>query len=359
MYDGKQSGIATIVVDNIDKTNPVLDITSGQSGVQIIDDVTSAASVTVTANDENFASIKYSKDGSEYTVKTDSVISLTQRGTYTVTAEDKAGNEVTKNITLIDGPKVVTSPLISNGQISNKPITATVQGSDVTLSVNGTPQTDKVVTLAPESGSMDYKLVATDKYSNKATLTFTVDLDAKDAPEITYTPTTPTNLQGEVNAVTVTITYPSDVTGMTYTITYEDGTTETKEDASQTETFTITKNATVSASYTAGAIKVVEITNIDTIAPEINIASAQSGVDVKETAQNEYATSADSVSVSVSDTGLGLDKVTYSVDGSAPIDVNNDTITFSQRGEYEVNAYDKAGNVTTKKITLVNAPALS
>ncbi len=102
--------------------------------------------------------------------------------------------------------------------------------------------------------------------------------------------------------------------------------------------------------------KTVQISNIDSTVPQINIVSTQ-GLLIKEN-----ATSGD-VQVTISDEQSGIKEYRYTKDGVNARVVtsssNTEVFTLTQSGTYDITVVDNAGNENTAAITIVDAPVIT
>ena len=370
------SAVAVAKVENIDKTLPEISVYSAEQGIKVKSSgdtyTTSANAVTINATDDNFDTIRYSKDGADYKSTAGNVsATLNEVGSYKVEALDRAGNTAKINVNIVAKPTISTTPAVADGQVvsknvlvtSNAKISVTKDGENVEIGE------DNIYTTTTVSGSEKYVVTATDEYGSSTSLTFTVDRDAPVAPTFTVVPEGYTNLANEGDVVTVTINYPEDAVNKTYKVEYNDGTIDEQTLGSEESVTPIelTQNAKITAYYTTGeganektsatGIKVID--TIDKIAPAIAHKSNQNGVTILPVAEEEdsFITSASSVALTISDEGTsGIESVKYTLDGGNEMEASKDVITLTNRGTYVVTATDKAGNTKTQTYKLV-APA--
>ena len=151
---------------------------------------TSASSVTVMANDENFDKISYAKNGGNILPQSGNTLTIDKVGAYDITATDLAGNSITKKVVIVDKPQIVTVPSdISDGQTVNKDVTVTVTGEANKYYVND----EEKVGSTTLSDSGEYSVKVTDIFNSASELAFTINKDALDAPTISVTPNKATN----------------------------------------------------------------------------------------------------------------------------------------------------------------------
>ena len=191
--------------------------------------------------------------------------------------------------------------------------------------------------------SETYKVTSVDKYNvSSDTLTFTINKKVPSAPSISY------NNAYTNQDVSVNITYPENVKKY-YSI---DG----GEKQEYTDSILIDKNNTAIKAWYVDEIGAesekasATVNNIDKEAPVIEITTDDTAV-LKEN-DGVIKTSADAVTIKASDTGFGVDTMT--VDGTSFVSGGD----ISDRGSHEIIVNDKAGNVVTKNIELVNKPTL-
>ena len=178
--NGNESAQVTVTVDGIDKVSPEYSITSNEYGVAIKDNKTSASSVTVTATDNSGnAKLSYSINGSD-TVNVDMAqVVISSRGKYEFTARDEANNTVSFSIELVEKPVLTTSPKMTNGQETTKPVVASAS-EGATLVVDGM----EVTSGATISDNGRHTVAAKDVYGSEDSVTFTIDNTKHEEPTL-------------------------------------------------------------------------------------------------------------------------------------------------------------------------------
>lgn len=275
--------------------------------------------------------------------------------TYTVYAEDEAGNKAIKSIVIELGPPIAiedTEPPIiegvTNEGIYNESVTPIITDENeynVILNKDGNEIEYDGKTSITEEGV--YKLTATDVLHNQSIVNFTID---KTAPEITINTSAPVN-----NEVIISIVAKDNLTSIvkikvasgSQNIDYfsNNGQELNPQIVGSTGTVTVktTKNGTytIYAEDTAGnkAIKEIIINSIkdleptpepDTTAPKIE------GVKNGEVYKS-------SVTPIVKDENLV--EVILIKDGNK-VDEYKNNQTITEEGKYVLTATDKAGNTT-------------
>lgn len=167
---GDISEVTSHSVSNIDKILPIITIVPKEYDIKIIDNKTSADETEVTVSDE-ISGVK------EFTYKKDSVgpidvsnkesVTLSERGVYDFTATDNANNQTSKQLTLVDGPKIITTPQVKNGGTYDFDVEINSLDGTNTLKVNGEsveiPHTVKVI----EDEKVTYDIELFDIYGKK------------------------------------------------------------------------------------------------------------------------------------------------------------------------------------------------
>ena len=176
-------------------------------------------------------------EGNEETFAGSTVTYISNRGRYTVTVTDAAGNIITKSITLVSKPEINTTPAIANGGSSNKDVTISVNGGDdsAVLTVNGTEAEGNTFNAA-ENGT--YTAIVSDKYGyTSESLTFSIDKSLKNGPVITVDTTDYVNQDTGVN---VTVSYEENTENRFYQIGDSEPVSVTENEV----TFKVTENTT-------------------------------------------------------------------------------------------------------------------
>ncbi|MGG3470454.1 Ig-like domain-containing protein [Neobacillus pocheonensis] len=230
-------------------------------------------------------------------------ITFTENGTYEFMFVDKAGNTGAAQVSVQNIDKV--APEIMTGDYSTD---WTNQDITVTASMSEEGTLNETSHTFTENGSFTF--VATDLAGNITRHTVQITNIDKRAPEITVRPY---NTNWTNQDITVEVTMD------------EEGTLNT-----QSHTFTENGDFTFIATDRAGNItkKVVTISNIDKVAPEINV--------------NDYVKSPTN------------HDITVNVSMNEPGTLNQESYTFTKNDEFEFVATDLAGNVTTTKVTIDN-----
>ena len=337
-----------ITISNIDKVAP--DVTLSQ-------DITtwSASNVKITVNatdaESGVATIKL-PDKSVINTST-GTFTATTNGTYDFVVTDKAGNQTTKSITIsnIDNTAPVITIEQTPKEITNKDVTLNVSATDIGSGVtkiqipDGTWVNGSATSITVTTNGT-YTFVAEDKAGNQTSQSINVTNIDKKAPALTLTqnPTDWTN-------GTVTISFnATDETGIKQVI-MPDNTVSNSNNG----TFTVSTNGT----YTFKAIDVagneitkdITISNIDKIAPDVTLSQ-----DI-----TTWTTSNVKITVNATDAESGV--ATIKLPDKTVIKASTGTFTATANGTYDFVVTDKAGNQTTKSITISNidntAPTLT
>ena len=260
VLDSETSASASVNISNIDGAKPTINIKSNEANINIVKEdseeiyKTSANAVIVSASDnENgsgLKSLEYIADGQTHPLNDENNI-LTDKGSYEIVATDNAGNKTTKTLIIVEKAKITTAPVVTNNASVNENVKIDVTGDIESASVvnaDGSVNEDikevKTYETSVSAGQSDtFTVNVTDKYGYTETLTFTIDMDLNDAPVISVNP------ESEfARSVEVTITYPMGAENATYKI--DDETPENITlDENNKVTFTLDKNATITASY--------------------------------------------------------------------------------------------------------------
>jgi|GEM_PF-1071563 len=299
-----------VTVANIDREAPTLTMTPNTTEPTKSDITVTATAVDnvgigklLWAEGEPAASYFEGGNGTDF----ENTFLVSANGTYTVYAEDTAGNPVLEKIT------------ISN--ISR-------QAPDVTLTADPTDWTNQAVTVrieAQATGSVsDNTLAALRWAKGEQDAAFFADGGGEDALE-----------SAEVSAegVSAVSEFEADENGR-YTVYARD----------------VAGNETVEG---------IDIANIDQTAPALTLTPSTTGP------TNDSVT----ITVTASDDDSGLASVAWSAEAPVPdvpwasSDVVDGTFTVEENGTYTVIATDHAGNETTEQVTVTNidreAPTLT
>jgi len=328
---GNESEIAGYEVTNIDKVAPEKPVASADVTVPTNQDVT----VTAAFSDDSVA-MEYSLDGETWLAYTDP-ITFTENGTIIFRGTDEAGNvsEVTEfavtNIDKVSPEKPVASADVTVPTNQDVTVTAAFSEDSVVREYSLDGETWLAYTDAitfTENGTIVFR--GTDEAGNVSEVTefavTNIDKVSPEKPVASADVTTATNQD-----VTVTAVFSEDSVDMEYSLDGENW-------LAYTDSVTFTENGTVSFRGTDEAGNVSEVTefavtNIDKIAPEKPVASA----DVT-TATNQDVT----VSAVFSEDSVVRE---YSLDGETWL-AYTDPITFTENGTVFFRGTDEVGNVS-------------
>ncbi|CEG29285.1 Ig-like domain-containing protein [Bacillus sp. B-jedd] len=365
-------GSLLVEVNNIDKEAPVGSLTYSASE-WTNQDVTATVTVTkpVTFNENNKL-----PETVTFTKVDDLTYTLTFAENEKVNLEfvDAAGNrgEVEVNVTNIDKVAPTASVSYSTEKLTNQDVIVTLEPSEDVTILNNDGSLSKTFT---ENG--EYEFLFVDKAGNEGSVQVFVNNIDKIAPKITLSGLTTewtnqditvtasmdedgtlnaeshtftengsfefvaTDLAGNVTRQTVQITNidkkAPEITVKPYNTnwTNQDITVEVSMDEEgtlnkQSHTFTENGSFTFEAKDRAGNIteKTVTISNIDKVAPEITV--------------EDYVTNPTNQDITV--------KVSMNEPGT----LNEESYTFTENGEFEFIATDRAGNETKKKVVIDN-----
>ena len=318
--------------------------------------------VTVSVSDQNLSSVTIKKDNDEATEITVSngtaSKEISDLGSYTVTATDKAGNVITCSFTIAQENIIITAKTAAEDTTTTYAPSATfdVSGLFVIPENAGTATYSVIASTAGGSGAgtlgSDNKTLTITKAG-----TITIKVNTAGSTYVAPAEKTATLL---VNKATVTSdmfslnkssydyvvgeTYAPVVTvkegfNLTEGTDYEVDTATSTQSASDTGTYTI--NVKGIGNYTGSVGIEWTIAKTDTTNPTI------SGVGNEQTYNGK-------VTVSVSDANLSSVTIKKDSDEATEITVSNGTASkeVSDLGSYTVTATDKAGNVTTCSFTI-------
>lgn len=330
--------IATEVytVSNIDKTEPVLNVTSSNTAW-----TNSNVTLNATASDAQ-SGLDYimTPNGTKDTSSPASQ-AVTSNGTYTFKAIDKVGNETSKSISVTNIDKTVPGGAISGNATAwtNQNVTLSLTPSDTggsgyyrTKLPDGTYSTSAKPSYTVSSNGT-YIFTVYDNAGNSKDVSVAVTKIDKSAP----TGTISGNPTAWTNANATLALSQSDTGGSGYYRTkLPDGTFST----STTPTYTAAANGTYNFTVydNAGNSKDVSvtITKIDKTLPSGVISGNPSGW------SNQNAT----LSISVSDSGGSGYYRTKLPDGTFSTSTNP-SYTVTGNGTYSFVVYDHAGNTKT------------
>ena len=321
--------------------------------------------VTVTASttEKNFA-LQTKKDNGEW--QTTGTQTFTENGTIYARLWDgiNAGTETKLNVTTIDKlapnaftPKaiVTTNSIKVDGTTTDATATSTNGSSGIKeyrFSKDGgktytNAQTSATYTFSGLTQNVEYTIVVEAKDNAGNTTTGTVKVTTGTVPTAsgaTYTPNTWTS-----GKVTVTLPTKSGYS----TVYTTNGTAPTKDSTKYSAAFTVSSNCKINYLYTdgtnIGGAGTVNVTNIDTLAPNAftpKATATTNSIKVDGTTTDAQATSTNGSS--------GIKEYRFSKDGGKTYTnaQTSATYTFSgltQNVEYTivVEAKDNAGNTTT------------
>ena len=330
----------TFKVENIDKSNPVLDKISKSTE----DPINTNVVVTVTAHDVGLglADKPYKFDNGDWTDVASTTI--TSNGTYTVQIKDKAGNVITESYEVSNLDFV--APVISSAKVlQTRPVKESarivVQATD-----EGFGLADKAYKLndgdwqtanwfdVTDNGT--YTVYVRDKAGNITSTTVEVTNIDKVKPEITYTvsttePTPALSIEvvgtDNMELGSVTCSDSRVVKGKTNWVSK----TECRQ------IFLISQNGTYRFDTRdfVGNTNYVEVTidNIDNVAPTIDKIIKNPNVPTNAPLE---------ITIIASDVGFGLADEPYRVDGSAWQSSNK--FIIADNGVHRIDVRDKAGN---------------
>ncbi|MGK5739955.1 OmpL47-type beta-barrel domain-containing protein [Micromonospora sp. URMC 103] len=341
-----------------------------------------SATVTVSATDTESGvdKIEYSLDGGAYAAYT-APVSVNAVGQHTLTyrATDKAGNTSavqSVSFTVVPPPADdTTAPTVSamlhgeqdgNGAYvggATVMLSATDSGSGVDTieySLDGQPYAAYSAPFAvnqPGQHTVNYR--ATDKAGNTSaaqSVSFTV---AQPSPDDTTAPTATAAVTGQqdatgayVGSATVTVSATDTESGVDKIEYSLDGGAYAAYTAPVSVNAVGQHTLTYRATDKAGNTSAVQSVSFTVVAPPPQDTTAPTTSAVlqgQKNADGAFVSSA-TVVVTASDSGSGVDKIEYSLDGQ-PYAAYSAPVTVNQPGQHTVNyrATDKAGNTSTVK----------
>ncbi|SCL29143.1 Ig-like domain (group 3) [Micromonospora rhizosphaerae] len=352
-----------------------------------------SATVTVSATDTESGvdRIEYSLDGGAYAAYS-APVTVNQPGQHTVSyrATDKAGNTSSPqsvSFTVVETPPADTTPPTVTAAVTGQKdangnyvgsatvtLSATDSGSGVDrieYSLDGQPYAGysaPVTVNQPGQHTVSYR--ATDKAGNTSSpqsVSFTV---VETPPADTTPPTVTAAVTGQqdangnyVGSATVTLSATDTQSGVDRIEYALDGGAYAAYSAPVTVNHlgqhTVSYRATDKAGNTSApqsvSFTVVETPPADTTPPTVTAA-----VTGQQDANGAYVGSA-TVTVSATDSGSGVDRIEYSLDGQ-PYAAYSAPVTVNQPGQHTVSyrATDKAGNTSAPQsvsFTVVEPPA--
>ncbi|MFG2054443.1 OmpL47-type beta-barrel domain-containing protein [Micromonospora sp. NPDC048930] len=352
-----------------------------------------SATVTLSATDTESGvdTVEYSLDGAAYATY-GAPVTVNQPGQHTLSyrAADKAGNTSSAqqvSFTVVEPPPVDTTPPTVTATVTGQKdangayvgnATVTLAASDsgsgvdrVEYSLDGQPYaaySAPVVVGQPGQHTVSYR--ATDKAGNTSSaqqVSFTV---VEPAPTDTTPPTVTASVTGQrdtngayVGSATVTLSATDTQSGVDKVEYALDGGAYAAYTApvtvNQAGQHTVSYRATDKAGNTSPAqqvsFTVVEPAPADTTPP-----TASATVTGQRDTNGAYVGGA-TVTVTATDSGSGVDRIEYSLDGQ-PYAAYTAPVTVNQVGQHAVSyrATDKAGNTSspqTASFTVVDPPA--
>lgn len=334
----------TLTVTNIDKVVPVGTLTQSESGASVLLTLSGAAD----SGGSGLLNIE-KPDGTLVTGVSSTTHRVTSNGVYTFKVRDRAGNILTRSITVtaVDNDAPTGSISVDKTAWTNGNVVITVSGvSDVGNSgfkqitrPDGTKVTTTSTTyVATGNGVYDFDLE--DNAGNIRTLSYTVTNIDKSVPSgnVSQSPAAGTWTNGNI---TLTLNGVSDTGGSGFkNITKPDGTVVTTTSASQVITMNGTYEFVISDNAGNTVTRTIVVSDIDKVSPVGTLTQSGSGSSV-------------SLSLSgVADYGgsgiLNIEKP----DGTLVTGVSSVTYAVTSNGVYTFKIRDRAGNITTRSITV-------
>ena len=295
----------------LDKTAPVLSISSMEEGINIVSDETSAAKIKVSGVDVHDVEIYQVVDGVQTKLETTPVndmennnvyvdIDVTPDNSYTFVAKDKAGNvSANKVINVYEKPTVKASTDLgdlANEEATSKDVTITATGKDVTITSKVQEVTNNISSGDKLSDSGIYEINAVDKFGASVCIKFTIDKVILDKPVFSlYTvdddgsnKTPYNNDKSTKKNVLVEINYPSNpnttIGHKYYSVVYQDDTGNI-EKAEYSSGIVLQKNATVTAYAQShvgvdGQSESITVDKIDKVAPSLTVVPTDSNLSI-------------------------------------------------------------------------------
>lgn len=325
----------SITVSNIDKTAPTLNVSLSSSAL-----TNRNLTISFSADDANFDYV-LKPDNSKSTTKTGS-FGISSNGVYVFKAYDKAGNSVTKTLTVSNIDK--TNPSLSltvNTTNPSKNVIISYVGDDEHFKSialpNGSTTTSKTGTYTVSSnGTFTFK--ASDSVGNETTKTITISNIDRTSPSLELTQNRTDLTNGDV-----VVSYSADDSNFK-SVTLPNGTVSN----SKKGTFTVGSNGTFTfvAEDLAGnkTSKSIAISNIDKTLPTGSLS-------LNTTAY------VNSVTINYSGDDDNWDHVVLPNGQSATSKIGSYTVNYS--GCYKFEFWDKAGNKTEKSIDVTNVNSIT
>lgn len=325
----------SITISNIDKTAPTLNVSLSSSAL-----TNENLTINFSADDANFDYV-LKPDNSKSTTKTGS-FGISSNGVYVFKAYDKAGNSVTKTLTVSNIDK--TNPSLSltvNTTNPSKDVVISYVGDDEHFKSialpNGSTTTSKTGNYTVSSnGTFTFK--ASDSVGNETTKTITISNIDRTSPSLELTQNRTDLTNGDV-----VINYSADDSNFK-SVTLPNGTVSN----SKKGTFTAGSNGTFTfvAEDLAGnkTSKSITISNIDKTLPTGSLS-------LNTTAY------VNSVTINYSGDDANWDHVVLPNGQSATSKTGSYTVNYS--GCYKFEFWDKAGNKTEKSIDVTNVNSIT
>ena len=356
---GKHTIVATDKVGNQASADVVVAAAKQQptlkAGNQQVNETATSVTIPIEVSDAdgNAAQVKVTSDKGQLTGSGSSyTLTVTENGTYTVTAEDSKGSRTQVQIP-VEAIKGNVAPTVKAGsQQVNETATSVVIPIEVS-DADGSPAQVKVTSdkgqltgsgssytlTVTENGT--YTVTAEDSDSNRTQVQIPVEaIKGNVAPTIAAE-------QPQINATSATIRVTVDDNGGTEITSVTDqnlNTAALQADGSYLLTVTEDGSYTITATNKAGksAYTTVVVSGIDRTPPV---------VEQPTVSYNENMTSAQIVLKANDGNGSGIAKVTASgVEMSLSED--NYILNVTQNGEYAIVVTDKAGNQAQAQVTV-------
>ena len=316
--------VIEVEIKNIDKTAPEAQVTYSETNP-----TNQNVTATITANEE-IQEIEGWTRGEDRKTLTKEYI---QNAKEEVTIKDIVGNETKVNVEITNIDKTAPEAQVTYSETNptNKNITATITANEEIQEVEGwtISQDKKKLTKEYEQNAKE-EVTIKDIVGNEAKVNIEITNIDKTAPiaSVSYNTKNLTNQN-----VRVAITANEKVQGVTGWTLSTDSKTLTKEYSSnKTETITIKDLAGNEVN------KTVEITNIDKIAPTVNV---------------KYSTT-NLINGNVTVTVTANEEVQSVVGWTLSNDKKTITKTYQSNAEENVQLKDLAGNTTNAKISIKN-----
>ncbi|MCQ2523031.1 MAG: hypothetical protein MJ123_01715 [Lachnospiraceae bacterium] len=334
-----------VIVDNFDNEGPVIaDIYPENSSW-----TKESVNVVVKAKDSlsGLAASPYSFNGGSYT--SSNTFKVNDNSSVTVSVKDKAGNVSTKTISVNNIDR--KNPSIKN--ISKN--TANWTNGDVKITVSAS---DAESMIAPSGYSFDggRTFISSNSFNVKANST--IEVQVKDnAGNIASSSVNVSNIDKEAPTIIVnkdrnnwtnkdirlSVSASDNLSGIS-----DKGYSFNGRGFSSNSEFSISSNGkySIKVKDRAGNVseETVEINNIDKEAPVITTVSKS---------DDDWVSSGLTITVEASDALSGLDGASYSFDGGVNY-VTTPSAFVKTNGTYNVSVRDRAGNVSSKTITISN-----